>query len=210
MTGLPPLSDLELRDLREPSPLAIGGMDQSLTSFGFARVCGGQAKAWRVETGKLRGDERLEVLLEHVRDAAMGLDVVIVEGLAQKAAGSSLLDLAGLLALVGHELWKMRVPYVVVSPYRRAAYITGKASSPKDQCLAAAIKRFAPVADLTGNDEADAMTLAHMGADHYGCPLVKMPADRIEGLHAVHPKNTVRARKGDPIINWPQISRETA
>jgi crossover junction endodeoxyribonuclease RuvC len=46
------------------------------------------------------------------------------------------------------------------------------------------LKRF-PDVEVSGNDEADALTLAAMAADQYGFPLAKMPASADEQLAKV-------------------------
>jgi crossover junction endodeoxyribonuclease RuvC len=121
-------------------------------------------------------------------------DVVVIEGLSFGSKGSAVTDLAGLHWLVRHTLWKTGVPYAVVAHPTMAKWLTGKGNAGKDECLAAAIKRF-PLADITGNDEADALTLAAMGCARYKRPLVQMPADRTVVLSAVE---------------WPQLNRRTA
>ena len=100
--------------------------------------------------------------------------------------------------------WKEEVPYAIVTPATRMKWLTGKGNTPKDMCLAAAIKRF-PMADVTGNDVADALTLAAMGCQYYGHPLVTMPADRTALLTA---KRTSKGHAGEPVIDWPEIKRE--
>lgn len=155
----------------------VTGLDPSLTSFGCAVCLPGQEPAllrWRT---KKRGHDRLEWLLDHVIHHVSFADFVVIEGLAHGARSSSMLDLAGLHWLVRHRLWEMGKPYAVVAPSTRAKWLTGKGNSSKDECLAAAIKRFT-MADISGNDDADALTLAAMGLAIKGSPLVTMPADR--------------------------------
>lgn len=186
------------------SDLHVVGFDQSLASFGIAAIYGEEVAVWRLRPGNLRGHERLDVLLESVRNAACGADVIAMEGLAFGAKGDAMTSLAGLFWMVRHELWKMHVPYVVINSSHRRKWITGSGVASKDEVLAAAIKRF-PMVDLRGNDEADALVLAAMTADHYGIPIAQMPADRAALLNGVH---TVKAKRGQPLINWPPINTE--
>lgn len=182
----------------------VGGLDQSLTSFGAARVSSGtepELHRWQPERRLGIGHERLEWLLSSVRGVARDWDLAVIEGLAFGAKGSSLLDLAGLFTAVTHELWKMDVPYAVVAPYTRAKYITGNAKAGKDECLIAVLKRL-PDAGVAGNDQADAYTLAAMGADHLGFPLAKMPEAQRAVLSAVH---TEKSKRGKPVITWPVL-----
>jgi crossover junction endodeoxyribonuclease RuvC len=136
---------------------------------------------------------------------------VVIEGLAFGAKGSSLLDLAGLFHVVTHRLWQLKVPYVVISPFQRAKYLTGRAGASKEDCLIAALKRF-PDAGITGNDQADALTLAAMGADWAGFPLVKMPADQRAVLTDVVPAKKVAGRvvPAHPAIAWPERTWEVS
>jgi len=187
----------------------VGGLDQSLTSFGAARVSSaGQVELHRWQPAKRLGirHERLEWLLGSVRDAASAWDLAVIEGLAFGAQGGSLLDLAGLFTAVTHELWKMGVPYAVVTPFQRAKYITGNAKAGKDECLIAVLKRL-PEAGVSGNDQADAYTLAAMGADHLGFPLAVMPAAQRAVLTAVVPakKQGGRVIAAHPAIDWPDL-----
>jgi crossover junction endodeoxyribonuclease RuvC len=188
----------------------VGGLDQSLTSFGAARVGSGlsapELHRWQPPRRLGTGHERLEWLLGNVREEAADWDLALIEGLAFGAQGSSLLDLAGLFTAVTHELWKMGVPYVVVTPNLRAKYVTGNAHAGKDDCLLAVERRF-PAAAVAGNDQADALTLAAMGADHLGFPLAKMPEAQRAVLTAIVPakKKGNRVIPAHPAIAWPAL-----
>lgn len=158
----------------------VVGLDPSLTSFGAASVRGSKVslERWRV---RKKGHERLNDLLLNVGFLCFDADLFVIEGLANGARSSSMLDLAGLHWLVRQELWKQRKPYLVVPPSTRAKWLTGRGNASKDECLAAAIKRFT-MADIEGNDQADALTLAAMGCAWRGTPLVTMPQDRAKLL----------------------------
>lgn len=186
--------------------LHILGVDQSLTSSGAACVSSDPEEPpalhrWKPGT-KMRGEPRLQWLVDQLEEAAEGCDLVIFEGLAQGAIGSSLLSLAGLLAVMRLRVWQMEIPYVEVSPFSRAKYITGRAGAGKDECLLAVERRF-PHAGIDGNDQADALTLAAMGADYYGFPLAKMPESHREALTAIVPAK--RGKPAHPAIAWPVL-----
>jgi Holliday junction resolvasome RuvABC endonuclease subunit len=175
------------------------GLDQSLTSFGAARASPAlpvEMHRWR--SGARRGHERMQWLLDNVEDAASGCDLAVIEGLSFGAKGSSLLDLAGLFGVVCHRLWQIGLPYAVVSPSSRMKYLTGRGQADKDTCLLAVVRRF-PGIEVDGNDQADALTLAAMGADWAGFPLAKMPEAHRAVLTA---KN-----KGKPVIDWPVLRK---
>lgn len=193
--------------------IRVAGFDPSLTAFGCAlltlpspdepservRMTGAHAHTWKT-TPRQGKHERFQRLLTEVASATAGADLVVIEGLAYGAKGSAVLDLAGLHWLVRQWLWAHHHDYAVIPPSLRAKWLTGKGNAPKDECLAAAIKRF-PDCDVRDNNQADALTLAAMGAEHLGVPLVPMPADRRELLYTNN-------RKGQPQIGWPERNHD--
>jgi crossover junction endodeoxyribonuclease RuvC len=187
------------------SPLHVCGLDPSLTSFGGADICGPDVapKLYRFQT-KLVGHERLDYLMDAVTDMARGCDVAVIEGapMSRLQNAETHMSLVGLHWLVRHTLWGMGIPYAVVQPASRMQWLTGKGRTEKDECLVEAIKRF-PMADIRGNDQADALTLAAMGSAFYDCPLVAMPKDR----HATLTRTRVnkRTKKHEPVIDWPRL-----
>jgi Holliday junction resolvasome RuvABC endonuclease subunit len=181
----------------------VTGLDPSLTSFGFARIEDGAAAVTGRATPRTRGHERLDYLLSTVAEWAAPADLCLLEGPAYAAKGSSVIDLGGLHWLVRHHLWSLGVPYAVVPPALRAKYITGKGNAPKDQVLAAAIRRY-PQVMLDGNDEADALVLAAMGADHLGQPLAAVPQAWRAVLTQVAQSGK---RRGKPAIIWPELDQ---
>lgn len=182
--------------------IKVLGLDQSLTSFGAA--CASSDPAIPVELhrwrpGARRGHERMQWLLDRLEETVQGCDFAVIEGLSFGAKGSSLLDLAGLFGNVTHRLWQLSVPYAVVPPSSRMKYLTGKGQADKDTCLLAVVRRY-PGIEVDGNDQADALTMAAMGADWAGFPLAKMPEAQRAVLTA---KN-----KGRPVIDWPALRKE--
>jgi crossover junction endodeoxyribonuclease RuvC len=186
--------------------LRVCGLDGSLTSFGAAvtRGPGAVPELYRFRT-KLAGHERLSYLLGEVTAIARDCDVAAVEGVLSHMPGAEAhLNLAGLHWLVRHRLFELGVPYVVIAPSSRMKWLTGKGRAEKDECLAAAIKRF-PLADIDGNDKADALTLAAMTSAAYGMPLVPMPADRREVLTAAKFVKRGAGKVRVPAIDWPRL-----
>jgi crossover junction endodeoxyribonuclease RuvC len=186
-------------------PLRVGGLDPSLSSFGAAVACGPDVSPllYRLKPKPRQvGHERLDFLLTGVAELVEGCDMVVIEGvLAGMLGAETHMNLIGLHHLLRHLLWGMGIPYAVVSAKTRAKYITGNGSAEKDECLLAAVRRF-PMADVAGNDQADALTLAAMGSEYYGQPLVTMPQDRTALLRA---KRTDLKHKGQPVIVWPLL-----
>lgn len=155
----------------------IAGLDLSLTSTGFARVCGGEVALARIQPGKRKGHERLEFLAGEISVRVADAAVVVIEGPSYGSAGAGQHERAGLWWMTAHALWRAGTPYVVVTPSQVKKYACGTGSGPKagkDQVLASVIRRY-PSAPVDGNDQADALTLAAMGADFYGWPLADVP-----------------------------------
>lgn len=71
-----------------------------------------------------------------------------------------------------------------VAPATRSKYATGKGNAAKDAVLAAVVRRY-PQVDVTGNDEADALILAAMGARHLGQPIDDLPKTHLAAMDAV-------------------------
>jgi Holliday junction resolvasome RuvABC endonuclease subunit len=184
----------------------VCGLDPSLTSFGGAVVQGpGVApELFRFQT-KLTGHPRLAYLMSEVMTIARGCDVAVVEGapFSRLPGAQTHMALVGLHWLVRHALYEMGVPYAVVEPASRVLWLTGKGKAEKVECVLEVVKRF-PLVDVRGDDEADAFTLAAMGAAAYGLPLVKMPADREAVLRRVRVNK--RTHKSEPVIDWPRLA----
>jgi hypothetical protein len=109
-----------------------------------------------------------------------------MENLAFSRSTNKASELAGLHWLVRHGLWRRDVPYVVVVTQHLKIYATGRGTEmDKDDVLAAVIKRY-PKTDVAGNDGADALSLAAMGADYMGAPLVVMPESHRRAIRMVN------------------------
>jgi crossover junction endodeoxyribonuclease RuvC len=169
--------------------MKVTGLDGSLTAYGLARIVStvpGMAGIRRDTckpkfTGPGATHKRLDRLTGTVLSWCTGSDLVVLEGLAFGAKGSAVTDLAGLHWVVRQALWQHEIRYVIVPPPVRAKWLTGNGRAGKDECLAAAIKRF-PNADIADNNQADAVTLAAMALARYDLPLAKMPASSYEQL----------------------------
>lgn len=167
------------------APIVVG-LDLSLTGTGVAGSAG-----WTDvirPSAKLRGHNRLH----HVRAAVLemipaDIAMVVVEGPSYGNQGSSRQsghhERAGLWWLVTHALWTRDIAYAVASPASRAKYATGKGNAGKADVIRETTRRFGWFAG--GEDEADALVLAAMGADWLGHPLAPMPATHRRALDNV-------------------------
>lgn len=173
------------------SPTVIG-IDLSLTSTGLCIVYKGKAQTFRVES-KGSADASLanryrrlddiagEIIMTVVNNDA---DLVVIEQPAYSRTVGHMHDRSGLWWIVVHALHHERHSVAEVAPTSRARYATGKGNAGKDAVLLEVARRFPDVA-LSGNDEADALVLAAMGADYLACPIVTMPASHREALGKV-------------------------
>lgn len=172
--------------------MTVLALDLSLTRTGWAAPgrCGVLVPPKERDRGLLR--------LAWIRDAVLALvptaGVVVVEGLAFGAQGRAVLDLAGLGAVVRLALSEAGVPFADVPPSVFKKFATGRGNAPKDEMLAAAIRRL----DYAGHDgnEADALWLLQAGLTRYALPgAVALPQTQREALAAV---------------SWPPLPGEVA
>lgn len=114
------------------------------------------------------------------------IDLAVIESPSFGSVGSASRDLAGLWWRVVGKLDTMGIPVAEVSPSGRIKYALGTGRGDKDRVLAAVIKRYSMV-DVTGNDVADALILAAMGARHLGHPIEDaLPATHIAAMNGAH------------------------
>lgn len=169
------------------------GIDLSMTSTGIAIIHGGGITTHTVTSkpsgGSLRDfldrSERMAKEIDRLV-AFQTTDLVVIEGMAFAAKSSSLDRI--------HAHWWLVVKFiceylnqepVVITSGQRCKYATGKGSAKKDLVLAAVIKRYTQV-DVRGNDDADAVIFAAMGARHLGMPVEEsLPLVNLEAMEAV-------------------------
>lgn len=149
----------------------VTGLDLSLASTGVARVLPAGAWAGRIRPGKRTGYDRIRYLAAEIAESIGGADLVVVEGPSYGSSNGQRghHERAGLWWHITYRLWAADVPFAVVPPACLKRYATGRGNASKDEVLSAIIRRY-PQVELDGNDQADALTLAAMGADHLGCP----------------------------------------
>lgn len=163
----------------------IIGVDQSLTSTGVAVAEGGRfTSVERVRPkmkAKLEGmakreaeHQRLEQILQaiarHTRTMPRTQPIVGLEGPAMGIKGAAVVQIFGLYTLVKQELYRQGIPYYIVPPSTVKLYATGNGAAGKDDVLTAMVRRH-PGVEFSGNDEADAMAIAAIGARYYGQPV---------------------------------------
>lgn len=182
------------------SGLEIAGIDLSLTSTGIARACFEAADGHELmypfvrrvkSTGNAGASlddrwKRLASLVGTIADEVADATLVVIEGpsFGQARQGGQH-DRAGLWWLLVNELREIcKMPVAEVPPSVRAKYATGAGNAGKDAVLAATVKRY-PDWDITGNDVADAVILAAMGARHLGQPIDSLPQIHLSAMTKV-------------------------
>lgn len=182
------------------TPLVVAGLDLSLASTGLAEIRWGDPDAphsTNVTTRRLQSKgtadaslpdrhRRVHRLAGQIVEWAAGADLVVIEGPAPGAAasrGSHAHDRSGLWWIVVDLLVSEYSSVVVeVPPSNRCKYACGKGRADKDIVLAAVVRRY-PDVEVTGNDVADALVLAAMGARHLGHPIeASLPQTHLDAL----------------------------
>lgn len=169
---------------RSSPSISVIGLDLSLASTGVA-----SNRGWvgRIVTKPDPGAgffTRLRQIKAEVLDHVRGADLVVVEGLSLGSQTGQHMTRAGMWHLVMEAIDAADVPWAQVSPAGVKQYATGKGNAGKDLVLASVIRRF-PTVEVSGNDEADALVLAAMGADHYGQRMTEMPELQRKALKKV-------------------------
>jgi len=168
----------------------ITGLDLSLRKTGAAHVRLERevlAVTARIIPGKALGEghDRLDFVLREIGQHTRHSDLVLIEGLAHSQNTNKASELAGLHWLVRHGLWRRGIPYLVVITQHLKIYATGRGTRvDKDDVLAAMIRRY-PDVEIAGNDGADALALAAMGADYMGQPLASVPDSHRRALRMI-------------------------
>jgi len=155
----------------------IIGLDLSLSSTGVGCSLG-WTELIRVTAPAGFRFSRLRRIKAAVMEHARGADLVVVEGPSFASKSGSQTghhERAGLWWFVMDAVDGAGLRWLEVPPTSLKKYATGKGNAGKDEVLAAAVRRF-PAVEVRGNDEADALWLAAIGADLLGDPMVEMPA----------------------------------
>lgn len=142
------------------------GLDLSLTSSGVASSLG-----WTdtIRPKKIRGLDRLRMILSSVRAYTSGYDLVVIEGPSFGHTGfRQHEELVALRWMIRDVVDRQQVPFVVVPPATLKLYATGRGNAKKNDMAQAMDKaypgRTPGFLDGRRFDEADALALADMGA----------------------------------------------
>ncbi|QBI96463.1 RuvC-like resolvase [Mycobacterium phage Donny] len=181
--------------------MRILGIDTSLTATGLARIDvvpieedDNPLAAYVAVVGKVGAPKptkdkskramarRVNALIEQIEWCFEGdekPDAVGMESLAFGARGEGAWVLPWIFGRVIELCEKHDVPLQVVATSARAKFATGKGNASKDQVLAAVIKLF-PEADVSDNNEADALAVAAVLCQLHGLPILPVTQYRLD------------------------------
>lgn len=174
--------------------MIVIGLDLSMASTGVARIADGTVQLTRVQSKPTDSSinarsTRLRTIAMQVTALCAGADLVIVEGPSFGSTGAGTWDRAGLWWLIVARLTGTGLRVADVPPSNVKMYALGKGGGKdagKDNVLAAVIHRYQDLVQVTGNDVADALILAAMGARHLGHPIENdIPATHLRALSGV-------------------------
>ena len=157
------------------------GLDLSLTHTGYAIVGDdGTVLSSGVIKSKPSGDKPIDETRRIVQIAEEAVqtidkhcpanpDLVVLEGLAFMAQGTSLVQLAGLNYLTRILLAEFKWPFIIVAPTSLKKFITGSGKGDKDMMMMSVFKNYG--FESMDNNECDAYSLAVCGMAVLGSPL---------------------------------------
>ncbi|MCX5587600.1 hypothetical protein [Streptomyces erythrochromogenes] len=173
-----------------PRPLVIG-LDVATGASGVA----GDGWTDHVRCTASSTHARLQYQLDGLASFYRNAEYVVIEGAAYSKNNNGADSLAGLRWMVRQDLWKRRIPYVVITPSKRITYATGttvhkdpdglrvKGPALKAMVRAAVKERYGIHTEGPCQfDEADAYVLLAMGLHHLGHPLAEVPEKNARGL----------------------------
>lgn len=152
--------------------MKIAAFDVSLTATGW---CTGGASGSYSTCAKTDKYARIVAIRDFITATALSADLVVLEGYSFASKGRAIITLGELGGVVRVALREAGTHGVEVAPSQRARYATGKGNAGKDQVLVEAVKRLGYGGH--DNNEADALWLWTMAADHYG--LIESPVPKL-------------------------------
>ncbi|MFI8360765.1 hypothetical protein ACIGD1_11455 [Streptomyces sp. NPDC085612] len=193
MTTVTPATGMPQRlpaAVTQSRPLVIG-LDVATGASGVA----GEGWTDHVRTTASSTHARLQYQLDGLASFYRNAEYVVIEGAAYSKNNNGADSLAGLRWMVRMDLWRRRIPYVVITPTKRITYATGstvhkdehgarlRGTALKGLVRTAVEERYGIRTEgVCRYDEADAYVLLAMGLHHLGHPLAEVPAKNARGL----------------------------
>lgn len=175
--------------------MKIVGIDPSLSSTGVAVVSCSGREVESVEvatvTSKPEADvdplarlNRMRRIVRSVMDHAVDANAAVIEGPSYGSVTGRQHDRSGLWWMLVRALTGVCL-LAEVPPASRTMYATGRGNASKDTVLSSVIRRY-PDVEVAGNDQADALVLAAMGARWWGIPIeISLPATHTRAMDKV-------------------------
>ncbi|MFD6970713.1 hypothetical protein [Streptomyces sp. NPDC059949] len=173
-----------------PRPLVIG-LDVAIGASGVA----GDGWTDSVRCTTTNTHSRIQFQLDGLASFYRHAQYVVLEGAAYSKNNNGADALAGMRWMVRQDLWKRRIPYVVITPSKRITYATGttvhkdkdglrvKGLALKMMVRAAVKERYGIHTEGQCRfDEADAYVLLAMGLHHLGHPLAEVPPSHARAM----------------------------
>ena len=174
--------------------MRIIGIDPSLTGTGIATIDTNHPDHIRIHTETIHSTKtgntithrltRFGTVADRLLDTIPNNpdpDLAIIEGPAYSAHGAGTWDRAGMWWNIARILHRLGIPTIEVPPATRCQYATGKGNAAKDVVMISAVRRY-PAADITDNNQADAVILAAIGARLHGHPIDDIPKANLRSL----------------------------
>lgn len=159
--------------------MKILALDLSLSATGFALPNG---TLGTIAPRHLTGVERLDWIDDQVIRLVVDVDLVVIEGYAYGRPNQAVHigELGGVIRL---SLYQRGFPVAEVPPASVKKYATGKGNATKPDMRVALLQRAG--IDERDDNRVDAWWLRAAALDHYGAPIVAMPAANRDGLAKV-------------------------
>ncbi|MCX4540465.1 hypothetical protein [Streptomyces sp. NBC_01565] len=171
-------------------PLVIG-LDVAIGASGVA----GEGWTDHVRCTTTNTHSRMAYQLDGLATFYRNAEYVVLEGAAYSKNNQGADALAAMRWMVRHDLWKRRIPYVVITPSKRITYATGstvhkdehgvrlKGPALKGLVRSAVEERYGIRTEgVCRYDEADAYVLLAMALDHLGHELAEVPPSHARAL----------------------------
>jgi crossover junction endodeoxyribonuclease RuvC len=174
------------------------GLDTSPTSTGWGKACAQPLLAGPPEFGTIKpgiivpkagnldlSAARIRKVIAELGPLVSGFDpdLIVMEGPSFGSTGAYWHENAGLWWAVVLRIKQSGRPLVIIQPATLKKFATGSGRADKGDMRVAAATRFGLA--TIGPDEADGLWLAAAACQHYGWPLVKLPAVQTAALDVV-------------------------
>lgn len=161
---------------------AVAGLDLSITATGVAHSVEGAA-CWHLIRPKEKGDARLVVIRNQLREYVRGVELVLIEGYLNTSKSAGITGMVH--GAVRSMLLEEGIPYATLPPSSLKKYATGSGGSATDKrAMALAAYKRAEV-EFTDDNTCDAWWLWVAARDYLGVPPFNLPAVNRESLSKI-------------------------